>query len=208
MTMAPDVVIVDYGVGNVGSLSNMFRKLGKIALLSSDPTIVETARRLILPGVGSFDHAVIRLRNSGLIEPIIRATQRGVPVLGVCLGMQLLLDGSDEGSEPGLGLIPGRVKKFPVQFGEGQLRVPHMGWNTLAPAKQSKLLPNLGRGDRYYFVHSYYAVPADDADTLAHTTYGPTFASVLERGNIVAAQFHPEKSHRFGLKFLSDFSES
>ena len=209
MTSEADVVVVDYGVGNIGSLSNMLQKAGRSAVLSGDPDVVANARRLLLPGVGAFDHAVLRLRESGLVEPITRAVrERGIPLLGVCLGMQLLLDSSEEGVEPGLGFIPGRVRRFPGEFDDTKLSVPHMGWNEVSVATDSPYLPGLGRGDRYYFVHSYFADPTDERDILGLTTYGPTFASALQHDNIVAAQFHPEKSHRFGLRFLSDFAVS
>lgn len=208
MSSTPDVVIVDYGVGNIGSLSNMLKKAGKNAVLSGDAEEIEAAARIILPGVGAFDHAAQRLEETGLAEPVVRAAHAGTPVLGVCLGMQLLLEGSDEGVRPGLGLIPGFVRRFPAESGGVKLTVPHMGWSTLDPAKPSALFPDLGRGDRYYFVHSYFADPTDPADILATTTYGTTFASALQRDNISAAQFHPEKSHRFGLKFLADFAQS
>jgi imidazole glycerol-phosphate synthase subunit HisH len=203
-----EVVIVDYGVGNVGSILNMYSRIGKRAILSRDPDEIGAAARVLLPGVGSFDHAMLRLRDSELEAPIKAAVDRGTPLLGVCLGMQLLLDGSEEGVESGLGLIRGRSYRFPNEFEGGKLRVPHMGWNTLERAKETKTLPSLGKADRYYFVHSYFVHPDDPADVLTRTTYGTTFASGISHDNVSGVQFHPEKSHRFGLKLLSDFAES
>ncbi len=202
----PDVVIVDYGMGNVGSIKNMFAKIGASAELSGDPEVIAKADRLILPGVGAFDEAMTTLRRKDLVDPILERSESGRgPLLGVCLGMQLLLDGSEEGSEQGLGLIGGVCKRFPARSATGPLRVPHMGWNDVTVRRPVELLPSLGVDARYYFVHSYYADPVDEAHVAGSTTYGVPFASAIGRDDITGVQFHPEKSHRHGLRLLADF---
>ncbi len=202
----PDVTIVDYGVGNLGSLRNAVAKVGRTALITGDPEAVAAADRLILPGVGAFDRAVTRLRATGLGEAVRAAAGRGTPVAGVCLGMQLLVDASEEGELPGLGLIPGRARRFPDAVGDTRLLVPHMGWSTTEPAKPSRLAAALSGSGRYYFVHSYAVEVDDPAHVLAWTQYGHRYASAIERDNVLGMQFHPEKSHRFGLAVLRDFT--
>lgn len=206
--MTADITIVDYGVGNVASIANMIRKTGFTSELTSDAAAIEAADRIILPGVGSFDTAASKLRLSGLGDVVVAKAAAGDRVLGVCLGMQLLLDGSEEGDEPGLGIVPGTVRRFPRTIGDEMLRVPHMGWNTIARRGNADALPSVQEGDRFYFVHSYYADPLDKADTMAVTEYGVPFASMIRRGNVVGAQFHPEKSHRLGARLLADFARS
>jgi glutamine amidotransferase len=202
-----DVVIVDYGMGNVGSIRNMLSKIGVGAELSGDPEVILRAARVILPGVGAFDEAMATLRRKHLVEALVARGQAGQrPLLGVCLGMQLLLEGSDEGHEKGLGLIPGRCRRFPTRSDVGPVRVPHMGWNEVSTTKPSPLLPSLGRDARYYFVHSYFADVSEPRDVLAETTYGLRFASAVSRDDVVGVQFHPEKSHRHGLRLLADFT--
>ncbi|WP_448003821.1 imidazole glycerol phosphate synthase subunit HisH [Agromyces bauzanensis] len=205
--MSADVLIVDYGIGNLGSIRNALARVGRSAEISGEPEAIDRAERLILPGVGAFDHAMLRLRQLRLEAPLRRAAlDRRVPLAGVCLGMQLLLDGSEEGSEPGLGLIPGHARRFPDQVAGRRLLVPHMGWNTVDVAKPSRFIGSLADGNRYYFVHSYAVQTTDPADVLTWTTYGERFASSIERENVLGIQFHPEKSHRFGLALLDDFA--
>lgn len=207
MTRA-DVTIVDYGVGNLGSLRNALAKVGRTADITGDPDAVAVAERIILPGVGAFDRAVGRLSETGLAEAITAAAKTGTPLAGVCLGMQLLLDGSDEGALPGLGLIAGKATRFPATIDGHRLLVPHMGWSSAVAAKPSRLAPALSDGGRFYFVHSY-AVDADEADdVLTWTDYGRRYASSVERDNVLGIQFHPEKSHRYGLAILRDFAGS
>jgi glutamine amidotransferase len=206
--MTADITIVDYGVGNVASIANMIRKTGFTSELSADPDVVAGATRIVLPGVGAFDTAAAKLRISGLGEVVAAKAAAGDRVLGVCLGMQLLLEGSEEGDEPGLGIVPGTVRRFPKELGGELLRVPHMGWNTIARQGNPDALPAVLDGDRFYFVHSYYAAPADPADTMATTDYGLSFASMIRRNNVVGAQFHPEKSHRMGARLLADYARS
>ena len=208
--MTSVVTIVDYGVGNVASIANMLKKAGFDSQLVSDPDRLSSADKLILPGVGSFDRAAAVLRQTGLRAAIVSRAAAGIPILGVCLGMQLLMDGSDEGdaSEPGLGLIPGRVRRFPAEVDGSRLLVPHMGWNTVRRKGNPTVLTSVRDGDRYYFVHSYYADPADPSHRLAESTHGVEFASMIARANVVGAQFHPEKSHRTGMALLTDFAGS
>ncbi|MHA6694005.1 imidazole glycerol phosphate synthase subunit HisH [Homoserinimonas sp. A520] len=206
--MTADITIVDYGVGNVASIVNMIRKSGFTSELSGEPDVIAAANRIILPGVGAFDTAASKLRLSGLGEVVAAKAAAGDRVLGVCLGMQLLLDGSEEGDEAGLGIVPGMVRRFPRSIGGDVLRVPHMGWNTIARQGNSEVLPAVEEGDRFYFVHSYFADPADPADTMAVTNYGVPFASMIRRGNVIGAQFHPEKSHRMGARLLADYARS
>lgn len=204
--MSAAITIVDYGIGNIASIANMLRKAGYSSELTGDHDRIAAAEKIILPGVGAFDRAAIRLRETGLRDVVIERARAGVPVLGVCLGMQLLLDGSEEGEEEGLGLIPGQVRRFPREIADGTLRVPHMGWNTVHRTGHAEVLADVESGDRFYFVHSYFVEPADAADTLATTTHGVTFTSMVTHGNVTGVQFHPEKSHRTGMRLLSDFA--
>ena len=202
-----DLVIVDYGMGNVGSIRNMLSKIGVRAHLSREPDEIAAARRVVLPGVGAFGEAMTSLRKDGLVEALISRAHSGRgPLLGVCLGMQLLLDSSDEGGERGLGLIPGQCRRFPSRSDAGPLRVPHMGWNEVSVDRPSPLLPSLGTNEsRYYFVHSYFAEPTSQEHVLGTTSYSVSFASAIAHEEIVGVQFHPEKSHRHGLRLFADF---
>ncbi|MEM7810642.1 MAG: imidazole glycerol phosphate synthase subunit HisH [Planctomycetota bacterium] len=202
--MSPDVTIVDYGMGNLRSVARACERVGMRPTVTADPAVVATASKLVLPGVGAFRDAIAALRSSGLDGPVCRHVGDDKPFLGICLGLQLLFDrGYEDGEHEGLGLIAGEV----VRFGdEVPGKVPHMGWNTLRRAKPSRLLGGLGDDASVYFVHSYYVVP-DDADVVATTTeYGPAFVSMVERGNLFATQFHPEKSQRDGLRILENFA--
>jgi glutamine amidotransferase len=199
-------VIVDYGMGNIASIRNMIARLGGHADLTGDPNEIDAAQRIILPGVGAFDTAMTTLRHRGLAEALQAAVERDACLLGICLGMQVLFDGSDEGSEQGLGLLPGRVRRFPWEADGRLLRVPHMGWSEVQVRNPTSVLPTLGDdGRRFYFVHSYYADPQDPADVVATSRYGIDFASVVGAGRVVGVQFHPEKSHRHGMSLLADF---
>lgn len=200
--------IVDYGMGNVGSIANMVRKLGAASEVTSDPDEIATADSLVLPGVGAFDVAMDTLRSSGLIEPLERAVRaRGVPTLGICLGMQLLASSSEEGVSAGLGWVPGRVTRLVAEGPDGPLRIPHMGWSTVVRTRAQTRVPALGAdGARYYFVHSYAFRCDDPSDQLGESSYGHPFTSAVERDNVLGVQFHPEKSHRHGLALLADFA--
>ncbi len=201
------VTIVDYGVGNLASIANMARKAGTNCVVSGDPNVLSTAERLILPGVGAFDRAMAKLEERGLIPVLTeRAMERRVPTLGLCLGMQLFGRGSEEGSRPGLGWIAADNRRF--QFAAPAttaLKVPHMGWNYIEPAAPAALLERLPPEPRFYFVHSYHLHCDDPSDVMCWTTYGYRFASGIHRGNVWGTQFHPEKSHAFGLALLKNF---
>ena len=199
------ISVIDYGVGNLGSILNMFRKIGVPAQLITTPEQVLQAEKILVPGVGAFDHAMRELATRELIAPIKQqALDRRTPMLGICLGMQLLGTGSDEGELPGLDLIPARSRLF--KFAQTNLKVPHMDWNLIYPQKPSPLLDDLTHDARFYFVHSYRVECVHAEDSLAETDYGGRFSSMIQRGNIMGSQFHPEKSHRFGMTLLKNFA--
>jgi len=203
MRMA-EIVIVDYGMANLRSVQKAFEKVGHAAVVSADPTRIGSAGKVVLPGVGAFRDAIARLHESGLAEPIIDHVRAGKPFLGICLGLQLLFTTSHEdGTYAGLGLLPGEVVRFPEMPG---LKVPHMGWNQLAIRQRAPILADLPDGAAVYFVHSYYAVPADPALTAATADYPTPFAAAVWHENIQATQFHPEKSQKVGLHMLRNFA--
>jgi glutamine amidotransferase len=203
------IAIVDCGIGNTGSIANMLRKCGVEHAVTKDPAEVARADRLILPGVGSFAHGMQRLRASGLLPVLEDAVLgQGRPILGICLGMQFLGKGSEEGGEAGLGWLDAETVRFRIPDSEPGLKVPHMGWNTLARAGEARGLESLNSDARFYFVHSYHVVCRDPADIFATTRHGCEFVSAVKRGHLTGVQFHPEKSHRFGLTFLRDFATS
>ena len=202
-------VIVDYGLGNLRSVFKKFERLGIEAVVSGRPEDIARADRLILPGVGSFDAGMRNLRELGLREPLERRVLGdGVPILGICLGMQLFTRSSEEGTEPGLGWLDAWTRRLRVPEGDSVLRVPHVGWNTLEIRRASPLLDGVLPGSRFYFVHSFAVFCDDQALAVAETEHGQVFASVVGRGNIHGVQFHPEKSHRQGLAVLRNFVES
>jgi len=196
-------VIVDYGAGNIRSVVRAFERLGEPATVSSDPEVVGKARRLILPGVGSFDAAMTGMEKSQLL-PVLeeKVRKEGVPILGICLGLQIFTRGSEEGTLPGLGWIPGETRKFPV---EGSRKVPHIGWNNVVVSRPSYLFDNLPTNPSLYFVHSYYVTCDRDSDVLATSDYGRQFVSIAQVDNIIGVQFHPEKSAHLGLQVLVNF---
>lgn len=200
------ILIASYGMGNLGSIVNMFKKVGGKAEICADPARIAVADKLVLPGVGAFDHGMRGLEASGLRESLDEAVlRRRVPVLGLCLGMQLMLEGSEEGQSPGLGWIAGRASRFPG--GVGNPRVPHMGWNGVLPVRENSLLPQGEAVQRFYFVHSYKVECDDPHDVLAITEYGHEFCSAFARDNIYGVQFHPEKSHAYGMDMFKRFLE-
>ncbi len=200
------IAIIDYGVGNVGSIANMLRKAGADATITADPGQIERAGKIVLAGVGSFDSGISRLRERGFVDLLNRKVRDGgTPLLGICLGMQFFGRGSEEGAEPGLGWIDAEAVRFKLAPETG-LKIPHMGWNALdlATGATEGVAPDA----RFYFVHSYHLVCHDERDVFARTTYGYPFVSAVRRGNIFGVQFHPEKSHRFGLALMEWFSAS
>lgn len=201
------ITIVDYGMGNLGSVRNMFQRIGVASAISSDPDEIGTAAKIVLPGVGAFDSAMRRLAETGLDRVLSRkALDERVPVLGICLGMQLLCSGSEEGQLPGLGWIEAEARRFPPDLG---LKIPHMGWNIVQSAVSSPLTDWMEAEveARFYFVHSYAVQVRDQANSLLKCTYGIKFDAGIRRDNIYGAQFHPEKSHRFGMQLLSAFAD-
>ena len=200
------LTIVDYGVGNLASIKNMLKKAGSDSHITSGEADILAAEKLILPGVGAFDTCAEKLQQSGLINSLNRKVrEEKTPILGICVGLQLLMDGSEEGSQPGLHWIPGRVIKFKQEQMRASLKIPHMGWTDVTLAKPSRLFENMYEDPRFYFVHSYYPEPSDRGDILLNAEYGYPFVAGLERENILGVQFHPEKSHKFGLKLLENF---
>jgi glutamine amidotransferase len=204
------IAIIDYGMGNLRSVQKGFEKVGFEALVTADPQVVLAADRVVLPGVGAFRDCIRNLEEGGFVEPIRKVIADGRPFLGICLGLQLLFTESEEfGRHRGLDIIPGRVVRFPegMSVDGGKLAVPHMGWNQAALKKGLPVFAGIADGTNFYFVHSYYVVPDDPAVIAATTSYGIDFCSAICRDNIVATQFHPEKSQEKGLQILKNFGE-
>ncbi len=198
------IAIIDYGMGNLRSVQKAIEAVGHEATVSSDPELIRRASKVILPGVGAFADAIAQLRQTGLGEAFTEAVRAGKPCLGVCLGLQLLFDASEEdGEHTGLGLIPGRVVRFRSEPG---LKVPHMGWNTLQVRRPNPLLEGMEIDASVYFVHSYYARPADPDHIVAESDHPGPFAAMVARDNLIATQFHPEKSQRVGLAMYANFA--
>ena len=205
--MPARITIVDYGLGNVGSVLNMLRYLGVEAESSADPREIGRADKLILGGVGAFDAGMERLKQRSLVDPLNEAVMgRGVPVLGICLGMQLMTERSEEGASDGLGWVPGETVRLRDPGADSRLRIPHMGWNEVRILRECPLAEGLPSDSRFYFVHSYHVVCRDAADVVATTEYGGTSCAMLQKGRIFGTQFHPEKSHRFGMTVLRNFA--
>ena len=200
------ITVIDYGVGNIGALLNMFEYLGIDAQASGDPRVISSADQLVLPGVGAFDKAMTTLRGRQLVAPLNEAVvERRVPVLGVCLGMQLLARRSEEGSEPGLGWIDADVRRITVPAGSG-LKVPHIGWMETRPTRHSLLFDPALPIERFYFDHSYHMVCDHPETVTAVIDYGTELCCAVASEHIVGVQFHPEKSHRFGMRLLKAFA--
>lgn len=199
--------IMNYGVGNVGSIKNMLSKIGeKDAILLNNPDDISRVDKLILPGVGAFDQGMKLLNESGMRKALDEhVLEKNKPILGICLGMQMLGMASEEGTESGLGYINFKCSRF--QFNDNKLKVPHMGWDYVEAEKESPLIHNLGEKARFYFVHSYYAACDKAEDVLLTCDYGWRFAAAVQHKNIYGTQFHPEKSHVFGMKLLENFAK-
>lgn len=200
-----NIVIIDYGMGNVGSIINMIKYLGARATVSNEYGVIKSADKLVLPGVGHFDCAMDNITKHGLQDVIGEmALEMKKPFLGICLGMQLMCNSSEEGKCAGLKLVDADVKRFNF-FDNKDLKIPHMGWNYLQPQKKSNILNNLEDLSRFYFVHSYFVDCSNQNDVLTNSTYGNTFVSSFEHENLIGVQFHPEKSHRFGINLFKNF---
>lgn len=200
------ITIIDYGMGNLGSMLNMFRRIGVNACIESNTDAIAKAEKLVLPGVGAFDAAMQRINETDGLRDVLdyKALKQSVPVLGVCLGMQLLTCSSEEGQLSGLSWIPSTTKRFPRTK---ELKVPHMGWNIAKPNALNPITSDVGEEPRYYFVHSYYVQVDDYRHSLMRTSYGIEFDAAIGRDNIFGVQFHPEKSHRYGMQLLKNFAE-
>lgn len=201
--------IVDYGLGNVHAFSNIYKRLNIPVIVATTPADLVGADRVILPGVGAFDWAMTRLNESGMREALDHAVQiEKKPVLGICVGMQMMAKKSDEGVVPGLGWIDAEVKKFDHAAFTQRTHLPHMGWNNVYPKADSGLFRDLGAAAQFYFLHSYYFVPYREEDVMSETDYNGRYTSgVAAHGNVYGVQFHPEKSHRWGIQLLKNFSE-
>jgi imidazole glycerol-phosphate synthase subunit HisH len=202
------ITIIDYGLGNIRAFVNVYERLNiktKIARKTAD---IEGATKIILPGVGAFDYAMSQLNSSGMRDELEKQVlENKVPVVGICVGMQMLAKSSDEGKLPGLGWIDGEVKLFDANLIPFKTRLPHMGWNNMKPVRENELLTGLDIHSRFYFLHSYYFVCNNEEDILSTTEYGTTYASAVNKDNIYGIQFHPEKSHSSGIQLLHNFAK-
>jgi imidazole glycerol-phosphate synthase subunit HisH len=205
--MENNITIVNYGMGNVGSVANMFKRIGYTTNIASTSSEILQASKLLLPGVGAFGNAMALIDEKNLRSAILQKVQQEqVPILGICLGMQLLTNGSQESAESkGLGLIDAQTLKFDLQ--DTTLKIPHMGWNFIHASKQHSLLENLPSNPKYYFVHSYFVQCNNPQDVLATCHYEKPFTCMVQKGNVLGAQFHPEKSHKFGMHLLENFAK-
>jgi glutamine amidotransferase len=204
------IAILDYGIGNVNSIRNMLKKIGVDATLTNNVDEINDCEKIILPGIGNFDHCMKMIKQAEFypyLNDWVLIDKK--PLLGVCVGHQMLFESSEEGSENGLGYLKGKVVKFDFenQFTR-EFRVPHMEWNEILINKNSGMTEGLNSESKFYFVHSYYCVPMDESDILFSTDYGFQFVSAVERGNIIGVQFHPEKSHKYGMQLYSNFSNN
>ncbi len=200
------ITIIDYGMGNTGSIVNMLKKIGIQSQITSDPEKIAIARKIILPGVGHFDRAMEKISQNGLREILDqKALKEKVPFLGICLGMQLLTKSSEEGQCAGMGWIPAKTVRFDFSE-ESPLKIPHMGWNMVQRSTPSTLTEDFEPEHRFYFVHSYHAQVEDEKYSILKTVHGYCFDSAIQNDNIFGVQFHPEKSHRFGLRLLKNFA--
>ena len=202
MTHRLKLVVIDYDSGNLRSVGKALESVGVASLVSGDPTELATADAVVFPGVGSAPAAMAALHQRGLVQPLRDYVASGRPFLGVCLGLQLLMDRTEEGNTPCLGIIPGEAKRLPIG-----LKVPHMGWNNVRFRSSHPAFDGIPQDSHFYFVHSYYPVPADNDGHVGTTEYGVSFCSVYARGNLVATQFHPEKSGATGVRIYKNFAD-
>ena len=198
------IAIVDYGVGNVRAIANMLRKVGTESVITNDKVVIRSASKLILPGVGAFDPAMSELKRLNLVDVLQeKAIEEKVPLLGICLGMQLLTNGSEEGKEKGLGWIPAFAYRFPQ---DNNLKVPHMRWDYVEKTGDSPLTKELESHSKFYFVHSYFVKTEGKEYSVLQAEYGTTFDAAIQKENIYGVQFHPEKSHKYGMRILRNFA--
>lgn len=203
------ITIIDYGMGNLRSIQNMLKHVGVSSEITSEMSAIERAESIILPGVGAFDKAVANIEKMRLRDILRKkALEEKIPILGICLGMQLLGNYSEEGNAEGLGLIDAESKRFNFSHAGQQLNIPHMGWNTILPRQDKSLFRDMDEQSRFYFVHSYHVVCRHEEHILAETEYGIPFTSAIADNNIFGVQFHPEKSHKFGMTLLKNFAET
>lgn len=201
------ITIIDYGLGNLASVANMFRRVGVPTCITSNPLDIETSSKLVLAGVGAFDNGMENLSRAKIREALQYAVLvRRVPVLGICLGMQLMFESSEEGQLPGLSWLPGRVRRIQLPS-RSKLKIPHMGWNTINVKKPSTLFAANESERRFYFVHSYHAECTEPENLLATVVHGGEITAAVERANIYGVQFHPEKSHTYGVALMTRFSK-
>lgn len=202
------IAIIDYGLGNILAFANVYKRLNIAVTVARTPAELAGATKLILPGVGAFDHAMKLLQDAGMREPLDRLVlQQKVPVLGICVGMQILAQGSDEGSLPGLGWIPGQVRAFRTTPGAAEMPLPHMGWNDVRASSGHPLFKGMEDDARFYFLHSFYFECAEQQHAIARASYGVDFSCAVQSDNVYGVQFHPEKSHHFGMNLLRNFAE-
>ncbi len=202
-----DIAIIDYGMCNVQSIANMLRKAGYDSMITRDPSEIEAAQKIILPGVGTFDEGITALEKRGFREALDRkAHTEHVPILGICLGAQLMTQSSEEGRLPGLAWLPATTRKFRPPTDGSKIKTPHMGWNYIRPTRPHDIFKDLPQPARFYFLHSYHFETESPDLPIAETIYGESFVSGLAQDNLIALQFHPEKSHRFGLQVMSNFA--
>lgn len=202
------IAVIDCGIGNTGSILSMIKKVGGSGVLCKGPEQLKSASGIVFPGVGSFDNGMRKLKASGCLEIMeYLVLEKKTPFLGICLGMQLLFQDSEEGVEQGLGWVSGNVRRFEFSNLDrvSEFKVPHMGWNLVQPTQDSSHFAGLSSGSRFYFVHSYHVVCEEETTAQAVTNYGYDFTSAIGVGNIWGAQFHPEKSHRFGMQYFRNF---
>lgn len=200
------LVILDYGIGNVSSIHNILKKVGVDSIISGDKEVVATASKIIFPGMGAFDNCMVRFNESGLRDTVQKkALDEKTPVLGICVGLQMFMETSEEGNQKGLGWVSGATVKFKGDKMSTPLKIPNMGWLEVAPCKPSKLMENM-QAPRFYFAHSFHVVPSDSQDALMEAMYGYKFVTAIEKENLIGVQFHPEKSHRFGMQLLKNFA--